>query len=67
MKKFIYVTLKVARGLAIVAGTSALLASGAHAAAVDLGLWNDESYPAVGGVMQESGQFPAMAYLSINP
>jgi hypothetical protein len=50
MKKFVCVTLKVARGLAIVAGTSALLASGAHAAAVDLGLWNDESYPAVAGI-----------------
>ena len=49
MKKFICVTLKVARGLAIVAGTCALLASGAHAAAVDLSLWNDESYPAVSG------------------
>ena len=46
MKKFIYVTLKVTRGLAIAAGTSALLASGAHAAAVDLGLWNAESYGA---------------------
>ncbi|NNJ64990.1 MAG: hypothetical protein HKP16_05455, partial [Xanthomonadales bacterium] len=40
---------RVARGLAIAAGMCALLTSGAQAAAVDLGLWNDESYPAVSG------------------
>jgi len=49
VKKFICVTLDVAKGLAIAAITSALLVSGAHAAAVDLGLWSDESYPAVSG------------------
>ena len=49
MKKFICVTLDVAKGLAIAAVTSALLVSSAHAAAVDLALWSDESYPAVSG------------------
>lgn len=49
MKEFICVTLNVARGLAMAAMTSALFVSGAHAAAVDLGLWSDESYPAVSG------------------
>ena len=49
MKKFICVTLNVAKGLAIAVVTSALFASGALAAAVDLALWSDESYPTVTG------------------
>jgi len=40
-----YTAIKIARGLAIAAGTSALLAGGAHAADVDLSTWSEELYP----------------------
>lgn len=49
MSKFICLALKAARNLSISVGACVLLVGGAHATTVDLGLWSDESYPAVTG------------------